>query len=77
MKNNHWGQIRKVLLFVLALNWLVAILKLIFGYLIKSQSMVADGYHSFSDGASNIVGLFGIWYASFPRDKDHSVTGLL
>jgi cation diffusion facilitator family transporter len=71
MKDNHWGKIRQVLIWVLVLNWFVAILKLIFGYVVKSQSMVADGFHSFSDGASNIVGLVGIWYASFPRDKDH------
>lgn len=70
-KNNHWSRIRKILIAVLILNWLVAVLKLVFGYLVKSQSMVADGYHSFADGASNIIGLIGIWYASFPRDKDH------
>lgn len=71
MKDNHWAQIRTVLIIVLALNWLVAALKLVFGYLIKSQSMIADGFHSFADGASNIIGLAGVWYASFPRDKDH------
>lgn len=63
--------IRNILIIVLALNWLVAILKLFFGYMIKSQSMVADGFHSFSDGSSNIVGLFGIWIASKPKDRDH------
>lgn len=70
-QNNHWTKIRKILIAVLILNWLVAVLKLVFGYLIKSQSMMADGYHSFADGSSNIIGLIGIWYASFPRDKDH------
>jgi cation diffusion facilitator family transporter len=33
--------------------------------------MTADGFHSFSDGASNIVGLIGIWAASRPMDKEH------
>jgi cation diffusion facilitator family transporter len=70
-KDNHWIKIRQILIAILILNWLVAALKLIFGYMIKSQSMIADGYHSFSDGASNIIGLVGIWYASFPRDKEH------
>ena len=71
MKDTHWIRIRRILLTVLFLNWLVAVLKVIFGLAVKSQSMVADGYHSFADGASNIIGLIGIWYASFPRDKDH------
>ncbi|MDD5004953.1 MAG: cation diffusion facilitator family transporter [Candidatus Omnitrophica bacterium] len=71
MKDNHCANIRKILIVILFLNWLVAILKIVFGYLVKSQSMTADGYHSFSDGASNIIGLIGIWYASFPRDRDH------
>ncbi|MBL7130317.1 MAG: cation transporter [Candidatus Omnitrophica bacterium] len=71
MKDNHWNKIRRILIGVLLLNWFVAILKLIFGHIVKSQSMIADGYHSFSDGASNIIGLIGIWYASFPRDKEH------
>ncbi len=70
-KHTHWSKIRRILIAILVLNWLVAFLKLAFGYIIKSQSMIADGYHSFADGGSNIIGLIGIWYASFPRDKDH------
>jgi cation diffusion facilitator family transporter len=56
---------------VLFLNWLVAGAKLILGFFIKSISMIADGFHSFSDGASNIVGLIGISMASKPADKEH------
>ncbi len=33
--------------------------------------MMADGFHSLSDGSSNIVGLIGIWFASKPVDKDY------
>ncbi len=63
--------VRRILAFILGLNWLVAILKLIFGYIINSTSMVADGYHSFADGASNIVGLLGMRIAGQPMDEDH------
>lgn len=70
-RDSNWVKIRKILITILVLNWLVATLKLVFGYFVKSHSMVADGFHSFADGASNIIGLVGIWYASFPRDKDH------
>jgi len=60
-----------VLISVLALNWSVAIAKIICGLIIRSSSMTADGFHSLSDGASNIIGLAGIHFASRPKDNDH------
>jgi len=33
--------------------------------------MAADGFHSVSDGASNIIGLIGIALSSRPVDEDH------
>jgi len=33
--------------------------------------MTADGFHSLSDGASNIIGLIGIHFASKAKDVDH------
>jgi cation diffusion facilitator family transporter len=33
--------------------------------------MTADGFHSLSDGASNIIGLAGIHFACQPTDSDH------
>lgn len=69
--NSYPVEVKKTLWFVLALNWLVAFLKLIVGYMIKSTSMVADGYHSFADGTSNIVGLVAMKFACQPKDKDH------
>jgi cation diffusion facilitator family transporter len=56
---------------VLFLNWGVALAKIVFGIISRSASMTADGFHSFSDGASNIVGLVGIAFASRPKDEDH------
>jgi cation diffusion facilitator family transporter len=64
-------KIRNILLVVLLLNWLVAAAKIIYGLLIRSTAMAADGFHSFSDGASNLIGLIGVWVASRPKDKDH------
>jgi len=74
MPNNilkDYKKIRLVLLTVLALNWLVAVAKIIFGLNSRSSSMTADGFHSFSDGASNIIGLVGIHFASQEKDFDH------
>jgi cation diffusion facilitator family transporter len=67
----HYRRIRKVLIIVLALNWLVALAKIIYGLLSRCASITADGFHSLSDGASNIIGLIGISFASQPKDKDH------
>lgn len=64
-------EVKKTLWYILFLNWLVAVLKLVFGYSIKSTSMVADGYHSLADGTSNIVGLLGMRIAGQPKDRDH------
>ncbi|MDP8230482.1 MAG: cation diffusion facilitator family transporter [Candidatus Gorgyraea atricola] len=64
-------KIRRILILILALNWLVALSKVVYGLLTKCASMTADGVHSFGDGMSNIIGLVGIWAASKPIDDDH------
>lgn len=71
MEQHRFRQINKVLWIVLILNFAVAACKLFYGSVINSASIMADGYHSFSDGSSNIIGLFGIWMASRPRDEYH------
>jgi len=64
-------EINKVLWMILALNIIVSILKLAVGYAISSTSMIADGFHSFSDGSSNIIGLIGTALAAKPADEGH------
>ncbi len=67
----HYQKIRKILIIVLALNWAVALAKIIYGLSSRCFSMIADGFHSLSDGTSNIIGLIGIHFACQPVDKDH------
>jgi len=67
----HYRTINRILIFTLVLNWGVASAKIIYGLLSRCASMTADGFHSLSDGASNIIGLVGITLSSHPRDKDH------
>ncbi|MDV4149659.1 cation diffusion facilitator family transporter [Clostridium sp. AL.422] len=62
---------KKILLVLLAANLLVAISKIIVGYVINSSSVMADGFHSISDSASNIVGIIGVTLASKPKDTEH------
>ena len=67
----HYQKIRKILLIILALNWLTALAKIIYGLSSRCASMTADGFHSLSDGTSNLIGLLGIHFACQPVDKDH------
>jgi cation diffusion facilitator family transporter len=64
-------KVRRVLLYTLVLNLFVAVAKIIYGYEMDSISMRSDGFHSFFDGTSNVIGLVGIWIASQPPDKEH------
>ena len=68
---NSYVSVRKILTYTLLLNMIAALAKLFYGHVSDSLSMVADGYHSFFDGTSNVVGLVGIWLAYNPPDKDH------
>ncbi|MDD5348191.1 MAG: cation diffusion facilitator family transporter [Candidatus Omnitrophica bacterium] len=67
----HYRRIRTILVWILALNWAVALAKIIYGYLTRCASMTADGFHSLSDGTSNIICLIGIHFACQPVDRDH------
>lgn len=68
---DSYKKVRKILLMLLLLNIFVALSKIIYGMATRTSSMVADGYHSLSDGASNIVGIIGVWIASKPADEKH------
>jgi cation diffusion facilitator family transporter len=68
---DRYRSIRNVLLVVLALNLAVAVAKLVYGTMSHSVAMEADGFHSLFDGASNVIGLVGIWFASRPADDEH------
>ncbi|HEX9733697.1 MAG TPA: cation diffusion facilitator family transporter [Thermoanaerobaculia bacterium] len=63
--------VRRLLAVVLVLNLAVAAAKLVVGWWSGSISMVADGFHSLTDTASNVVGLIGLSLAARPPDADH------
>jgi cation diffusion facilitator family transporter len=62
---------KKILWITLVLNFAVSGAKLLVGLLTRSASMTADGFHSFSDGTSNIIGLIGLSVSSKPVDETH------
>ncbi|MFB0538368.1 MAG: cation-efflux pump [Anaerolineae bacterium] len=63
--------IRRVLWITLGLNLLATAAKLIVGYWTGSLSLIADGFDSVFDSASNVIGLAGIYLAAQPADEDH------
>jgi cation diffusion facilitator family transporter len=71
MPDDRNRRIRRVLLFTLLLNALVASLKLVVGTVNHTLSVRADGFHSMTDGFSNVLGLVGMWWASRPPDTKH------
>ncbi len=70
-RDSRSRSVRRILAVVLVLNLAVAAAKLVVGWMIDSISMLADGFHSLTDAASNVVGLIGISLAAQPPDDDH------
>lgn len=63
--------IKRILWVILFANLAVAFAKIGLGTLSNSASILADGYHSLTDGSSNVIGLVGMSLASRPVDEDH------
>lgn len=58
-------------IFSIALNIIMVIFKLTFGYLTGSVAIVADGYNNLSDIGSNVATLFGFKLAGKHPDSEH------
>ncbi|MBI5681393.1 MAG: cation transporter [Methanobacterium sp.] len=69
--NEYYRTVRRVLIIILVLNIAVALAKVLYGWYSNSLSMLTDGFHSFFDGASNVVGIVGITLAARPADEEH------
>lgn len=69
--DSRYASVRSVLIRVLYLNLAVALAKIIFGEVTGSISILSDGFHSLTDGASNVVALVGLQLARKPPDANH------
>ncbi|HIC88597.1 MAG TPA: cation-efflux pump [Anaerolineae bacterium] len=63
--------IQRVLIITMLLNFMATGLKLGVGFWTGALSLVADGFDTFFDGLSNVVGLVGIYIAARPPDESH------
>lgn len=68
---SRYTEVRGVLLRILFTNVAVALAKIIYGHQSGSISILSDGFHSLTDGASNVVALVGIRLAHKPPDANH------
>ena len=69
--SSEYNKILRVLWIILFANIAVALIKIVVGRMVQSASMVADGFHSVTDGSSNVIGIIGVKIASRPVDKGH------
>lgn len=69
--DNKFSRIKTTLWLIFLANLLVAIVKIKVGIWIKSAGLTADGFHSLTDGAANIIGLIAVYLAAKPVDADH------
>ena len=67
----RYQAVSAVLVRVLVLNLVVAVAKLVLGYVTGAVSIVSDGFHSLTDCFSNIGALVGVRVARKPPDDDH------
>jgi cation diffusion facilitator family transporter len=68
---SRYSDVRTVLVRTLLLNLTVALAKILLGHATGAISILSDGYHSLTDGASNIAGLVGLRVARKPPDANH------
>lgn len=71
VRRRHYRDARKVTWVGAGVNFAIGGLKIVFGILGRSQVLVADGVHSFSDLATDFVVLFGLKAANRPYDEGH------
>lgn len=62
---------KKISIISLISNALLALIKIIIGFLASSTALIADGFHSVSDMASTIIVMFSLHLSETPADKNH------
>ena len=64
-------KVTKVLVKSLIVNVLLTLTKFVFGIIYKSKVLVADGIHSLSDLATDVVSIYGSKLSLKPADNEH------
>jgi len=65
------SKIRSITIWGIFANIFLMFIKIIFGIIIKSSALVADGFHSLSDLATDFIVLVSTHLSSRPPDETH------
>mgnify|MGYP001120062130 CR=1 FL=1 len=65
------GKVSSILLVSLITNFMLALCKIVVGFIGSSGALMADGIHSFSDLVTDIIGIIGSLFAKKPSDEKH------
>jgi cation diffusion facilitator family transporter len=68
---DRYSAVSRVLVRVLVLNLAVACAKIVLGTVTGAVSVLTDGFHSLTDGGSNVVALVALRVARQPPDTEH------
>jgi cation diffusion facilitator family transporter len=68
---DRYSAVSRVLVRVMVLNFAVAAAKILLGAATGAVSVLTDGFHSLTDGGSNLVALVALRVARRPPDTDH------
>ena len=63
--------IRRISIIGASVNFALAVIKLIVGFIAQSQSLIADGIHSFSDLATDAMVIYAAKHSNKSADEDH------
>jgi len=69
--NLRYREVRKVTLIGSVVDLLLAVAKLVVGYIGQSQALIADGIHSLSDLVTDFMVLFAFKHSHRDADEDH------
>jgi cation diffusion facilitator family transporter len=69
--NLRYREIRKVTLIGSVLDLALGVVKILVGWLAHSQALIADGFHSLSDLATDMVVLYAAKHSHREADEDH------
>jgi len=72
--NEHdarYREVRKVTLIGSVVDFLLAVAKIVVGYIGQSQALIADGIHSFSDLITDFMVLFAFKHSNRDADEEH------
>ena len=61
----------KVMVVSMIVNAFLALIKVVFGIICYSTALVADGFHSFSDLATDLFAIIGNILSTKPADDKH------